>query len=88
MLPFCVQIGQLFKPHWVFQDSVKSYILLFLKQNRSSDSVRPIWTQKVPKEALLNERHMYEIFQRCHNQRELLAAKWFKEILGKFLIRH
>ena len=31
---FCMPIGQLFKSQWVFNGSVKSAVLMFLKQNR------------------------------------------------------
>ena len=63
---FCIQIGQLLEPHWVFEDFMEIDISVLLKQNQRdhwifSDLHRltvfgildfgQIWMQKVQKEA-------------------------------------
>ena len=59
---FCVQIGQLFESQWAFEECLNIDKLLFPKmlpistscefsETRGGSNNRPIWTQKVPKEA-------------------------------------
>ena len=31
---FCIPMGQLFESHWVFEGSVKSSVMTFLKENQ------------------------------------------------------
>ena len=48
---FYVQIGQLFEVHWVYEEYLQIDKYFGSLNLRCASKSRPVWTQKVPKEA-------------------------------------